>query len=150
MSEFGSRYAYAPFEPAMADDCMEIYARWLATKGAFKVLQSERDSVQRALYHTNELGVDGGVILIDGKPEAFSIGERFTDDMAVIHIEKANIEIPELFSVVNREFTSHAFSDLLWINREEDMGDEGLRGAKQSYHPARMIQKFCMRLREDE
>ena len=88
----------------------------------------------------------GGIILIDGKPQAFSLGERLTQDMAIIHIEKANPEYPNLFSLINRDFAASAFVGFKWINREEDMGDPGLKRAKQSYHPARMIEKYCATL----
>ncbi|MCL2121470.1 MAG: phosphatidylglycerol lysyltransferase domain-containing protein [Clostridiales bacterium] len=149
MSVYGRRYEYRTYDPAMADDCMEVYDSWLSTHEDPESLQSERESVRRALYHAKELDTVGGVILVDGRPEAFSIGERLTGDMAVIHIEKANLRIPELFSLINREFSSHAFADLLWINREEDMGDEGLRRSKQSYNPARMIEKYHAVLAEE-
>ena len=142
MNVYGRRYAYAPYDAGLADGCMEIYDSWLETHQEAEELGGERESVRRALYHAEELGLVGGVILVDDKPEAFSIGERVTDSLAVIHIEKANLRIPELFSLINREFTTNAFADVEWINREEDMGDEGLWRAKQSYHPARMIEKY--------
>jgi hypothetical protein len=149
MREYGGRFTYAAYERGMADGCMAIYARWLSTKEESQALRSERESVKRALYHAEELGIEGGVILVDGKPEAFSLGERITEDMAVIHIEKANLDIPELFALINREFASHAFAGMKWINREEDMGDEGMRTAKQSYHPARMVAKYRAVLSEN-
>jgi len=149
MSVYGDRYEYRPYTPDMARACMEIHDNWLSTQEITVELENERTSVERALFHAGELDVTGGVILVDGKPEAFSIGERLTNDMAVIHIEKANLRIPELFSLINREFTTHAFSSLQWINREEDMGNEGLQRAKQSYHPVRMIEKYRAVLRED-
>ena len=142
MSVYGQRYAYTPYEQSLADGCMVIYDHWLASHPEPASLDGERESVRRALYHADELGVEGGVILVDGKPEAFSIGERVTEDMAIIHIEKANLKIPELFSLINRDFAANAFAGLTWINREEDMGEEGLWRAKQSYHPARMIEKY--------
>ena len=142
MNIYGRRYDYAPYDQGMADGCMEVYDQWLSTQEDAASLQGERESVRRALYYADELGVTGGVILIDGQPEAFSIGEPLTRDMAVIHIEKANLRIPELFSLINREFIAHAFPGLPWINREEDMGNSGLKQAKQSYHPARMVEKY--------
>ena len=149
MSIYGRRYEYKPYTIDMADDCMSIYNEWMSVHDISDELLGERDSVWRALYHADELAIVGGVILVDGKPEAFSMGERLTDDMAVIHIEKANPRIPELFSLINRDFVSHEFSDLQWINREEDMGNEGLKRAKESYHPARMIEKYQAVLKED-
>jgi len=149
MSIYGRRHEYAKYDISMADDCMMIYDEWMSAHEITDELRGERDSVFRALYHANELAAVGGVILVDGRPEAFSMGERLTDDMAVIHIEKANPRIPELFSLINREFVSHEFSAYAWINREEDMGNEGLRRAKQSYHPAMMIEKYNAVLTED-
>ena len=148
MRMYGGRFAYADYETGMAGDCMDIYARWLSSKEETPELLSERESVKRALYHAPELGLAGGVLLVDGKPEAFSLGERITEDMAVIHIEKATPDIPELFPLINREFVAHAFGNLTWVNREEDMGDEGMRQAKLSYHPARMVEKYRGALKE--
>ena len=149
LSVYGRRYEYARYDAGMADDCMMIYDEWMSAHEITDELRGERDSVWRALYHADELDAIGGVIMVDGKPEAFTMGERLTENMAVIHIEKANPRIPELFSIVNRDFVSHEFSDLAWINREEDMGNEGLQRAKQSYHPARMIEKYQAVLKED-
>ncbi|MCL1848877.1 MAG: phosphatidylglycerol lysyltransferase domain-containing protein [Clostridiales bacterium] len=149
MNVYGRRYAYAPYALHMADDCMMIYDHWLQTHQEPEALHGERESVRRALYHADVLDVVGGVILVDDKPEAFSIGERLNEEMAIIHIEKANLKIPELFSLINRDFAANAFSDLKWINREEDMGDEGLWKAKQSYHPARMIEKYHATITDD-
>ncbi len=143
---YGSRYAYAPYEPSMRDACMDVYNRWFLSQQDSADLRAERDSVERALRCASALAIDGGVILIDGIPQAFTLGERITRDMAVIHIEKINPDIPELFSLINREFAANAFPDTLWINREEDMGDEGLRRAKASYQPARMIEKYMATL----
>ena len=142
MHVYGRRYSYVPYEPEMADACMEVYDRWLEVHEETGELLAERESVKRALYHAEELGVVGGVILVDGMPEAFSIGEQMTGDTAVIHIEKVNPRIPELFSLINREFAAFAFEHLPWINREEDMGNEGLRRSKLSYHPTRMVKKY--------
>jgi len=142
MNEYGGRYIYAPYEESMAGACMEIYNRWLSGQRDPAPLCGERDSVACAIANAEALGVVGGVVLIDGVPQAFSLGERLTSDMAVIHIEKANPAIHGLFSVINRDFAANAFSDAAWINREEDMGDEGMKRAKLSYRPARMIEKY--------
>jgi len=142
LSRYADRYSYESFSPSLCDDCMEVYKQWLAGQSAPEALREEYFSVQRALNNAEALGLVGGVIKVDGEVGAFCLGERLTRDMALIHVEKAKLEIPELFTMINREFVAHAFSDLLWINREEDMGDEGLRKAKRSYHPARMVEKY--------
>jgi hypothetical protein len=142
MSEYGERCVYTAYEQSMADACMRVYDSWLSVHDNPTAFSGERDSVRRALYNAQALELSGGVVMLDGVPRAFSLGERLTADMAVIHIEKASPEIPELFSLINREF-AQTFADMAWINREEDMGDEGLKRAKHSYRPARMIEKYC-------
>ena len=142
MSMYAGRYEYVPYSPELADGCMDVYNRWYEQQEESEALNWERDSVNLALYNSRELEVIGGVILIAGKPRAFSIGEMLTSDMAVIHIEKASPEIPELFSVINRTFAANGLSGSSWINREEDMGNEGLRRAKRSYRPVRMVEKY--------
>lgn len=102
----------------------------------------EWEAIKKLLQHVERLQVQGGTILIDGKVEAFTIGERLNQTTAVVHIEKANPKIPGLYSVINQQFCEHAWKDIPYINREQDLGDEGLRRAKLSYHPDRLIEKY--------
>ncbi len=81
---------------------------------------------------------------MDSKLEAFSIGENLNDNMAVIHIEKANPDIRGLYPYINQQFLVNEFSDIEFINREEDLGIEGLRKAKLSYHPSRFVEKYTV------
>ncbi len=81
-----------------------------------------------------------------GKVEAFTFGERIAGDMAIIHVEKANGEIRGLYPFINQQFVENEFYDVKWINREEDMGEPGLRKAKESYRPARLVEKMAARL----
>ena len=72
----------------------------------------------------------------------FTIGEKYNKDMAVIHFEKANPEIRGLYTVINQDFCAKVWNDVTYINREEDMGLEGLRKAKESYQPEFMVKKY--------
>ncbi len=146
---YADRYAYEPYTPLLFDDCMRVYERWLSAMDPSPELREEKASVERALRHAADLQLIGGTIRVDGEVKAFSVGEIITGDMALIHIEKASPDIPELFAMINREFATHSFSELTWINREEDMGNEGLRRAKRSYNPARMIEKYGAALAKD-
>ena len=89
-----------------------------------------------------ELGLTGGAILLDGKIKAFTVGERLNDDMQLIHIEKADSEINGLFPMINQQYVLHECADVQYINREEDMGVEGMRKAKRSYYPDFMVKKY--------
>lgn len=74
-------------------------------------------------------------LLLKASLSAFSLGEMMTDDMALIHLEKAKTEFEGSYTVINNEFVKHEFAGAKWINREEDMGLPSLRKAKTSYRP---------------
>ena len=102
----------------------------------------EQAAIHEIFDHFDAFKVKGGAILIDGKVAAFTFGEKLNSDTAVIHVEKANSDIRGIYTAINQSFVEHEWSEMIYINREEDMGVEGLRRAKESYHPIKMIEKF--------
>jgi len=87
-------------------------------------------------------GMFGGLLKVDGSVVAFSAGENINNVMFV-HIEKADIAYRGAYQVINNELVKRfATSEIEFINREEDVGDEGLRYSKKSYHPFEIIDKF--------
>jgi hypothetical protein len=107
-------------------------------------LLSEDYAIYKALTHFEELGYKGGAIQIDSRIQAFSLGEPLNPNTAVIHVEKANPYIKGLYSAINQLFCSNAWSGMEYINREQDLGIEGLRKAKESYHPHHMVNKYTI------
>ena len=91
----------------------------------------------------------GGVIEIDGKVEAFALGEQLNPQTAVIHVEKANPQFDGLYQLINQEFCTHEWESVDYINREQDCGEEGLRKAKLSYHPHHLVNKYTVQLKEE-
>lgn len=83
-------------------------------------------------------------VFIDNELKAFSIGELLNENMALIHIEKADFEIRGLYQFINQQFLLSEFRNVDFINREEDLGIEGLRKAKLSYHPIRFVEKYTI------
>jgi len=83
-----------------------------------------------------------------GKVIAFTFGEALTDDTVVIHIEKADPDIDGAYQVINQQFLQHRWAHVTYVNREEDLGIEGLRQAKQSYHPVKMVEKHLCRWKQ--
>ncbi len=82
-------------------------------------------------------------VYIDGQLEAFTIGSyNSLENMAVIHIEKANEKIRGLYQFINQQFLIHEFPDVTLVNREDDLGLEGLRRAKMSYNPIGFAKKY--------
>ena len=124
--------------------CVNLETTWcnLRNCSADPSLEAENRAIKELFLHFSDLNVLGGVILIDGSVEAFTIGEKLNKDTAVIHFEKANPNIPGLYQVINQWFCSQALHEFKYINREQDLGIPGLRQAKMSYHPAFFIEKF--------
>ena len=88
-----------------------------------------------------ELDLRGGVLRAEGNVVAFSIGEPVSDDTFVVHIEKAFADVPGAYPMINQQFVEHEVQGFSYVNREEDMGETGLRSAKESYHPIFMVEK---------
>ena len=109
-------------------------------------LQGEWQAVKAGLRHFHDLDLQGAVILINGKVEAFTLGELLNKATAVVHIEKANPLIAGLYTVINQEFCRHSWFQVPFINREQDLGVPGLRTAKMSYHPQHLAEKSRIRL----
>jgi hypothetical protein len=128
--------------------CRELAAAWCRIKRCEDDLNlmGEWGAVAAALNHLEALALRGGVILVNGKVEAFSLGELLNRETAVVHVEKANPEIPGLYALINQQFCGHALVGVPFVNREQDLGEPGLRAAKLSYQPHRLVEKFRIRL----
>ena len=107
-------------------------------------LCAEASAVREAFASWEALGLHGGAVRVDGRIRGFAVGEPLSPTMGVQHFEKADSKIPGLYQVVNQWFTREEFSGAEWVNREEDLGNPGLRKAKQSYHPARLVKKLVV------
>ena len=85
-------------------------------------------------------------VYIDGELKAFTVGSlNERENMAVIHIEKADPEINGLYQFINQQFLVHEFPDVALVNREDDVGMPGLRKAKMSYYPVDFARKYSVK-----
>ena len=84
------------------------------------------------------------MIRIDGRIAAFTIGDRLNNDTFCVHIEKADTGFSGIYTGINNCFAKAAAADYRYINREEDLGIEGLRRSKRSYHPAFLLKKYTV------
>lgn len=140
-------YLYRPLTTDLIRQCIATAEEWYEKKNDVvedAVMDYEQGAIIEALTHLEYLGLQGGVIMIDNKVEAFTFGEQLNADTAVIHVEKANADIRGIYPVINQQFVKHAWSQMRYINREEDMGLEGLRKSKMSYHPVKLIKKYIV------
>ena len=142
-------YEYRKLEPSMVPVCIALYEHWSEEKDEPSVqLEDEKRSVFLALNNMDVLGLTGGAIYLNEKLCAFTVGERLLPQMQLIHIEKANTDIDGLYPMINQQYILNECEGVEWVNREEDMGLEGMRKAKRSYNPARMVEKYMLSLRD--
>jgi hypothetical protein len=146
INSFKRRYPSYQFVPLTGDSaphCLEILDSWNRSTARYgQTTSQEHAAMADVLNNFSYLNLFGGAITIDDKFEAFSVGENLNDDTIVVHIEKANPQINGLYQMINWEFCKHFKNDKKYVNREEDMGIPGLKTAKESYHPAKMIVKY--------
>lgn len=145
VKEYEGRYEYRKICCSARYDVWNFLDKWREHKGedAEEHLDYEVEGIHEILKNCSNLNVHMGGIYIDGALEAFSIGSyNSLEDMAIIHIEKANPEIRGLYQFINQQFLIHEFPDAALVNREDDMGLEGLRRAKMSYNPIGFARKY--------
>jgi hypothetical protein len=142
-SMYGS-YKYSPLTFSHINDCLELSDRWCTVHHCDLSLDlcEEWMAIREALFNFDKLKLSGGVILIDNRVEAFSFGEQLNSDTVVVHMEKASTEFHGLYAMINKMTTEREWNDSLFVNREQDLGDQGLRQAKESYLPVRMVEKY--------
>ena len=137
------------FEPLAAHNieaCRTMCAAWYgehAASGNTAAL-TDKGVVDNALTYFEELGFTGGVLCQSGHAVGFCIGEPLNHDTYAVHVEKAFAEVNGAYPTINREYVRHMMQDYAYVNREEDDGMEGLRKAKESYHPI-MLEKYTAR-----
>ena len=144
ISNFKKRYSWSFEEISLSNiqECFEMYGVWLKNKNAENDENyDEYSAVKRAFDNFDKLGFVGGALRVDGKIEAFTMGEALTDETFCTHIEKANTDIVGAYAAINNEFAKNCLESYKYVNREEDMGIEGLRKAKLSYYPAILLEK---------
>ena len=143
-------WSFEEISRANIDECIETHMRWIEEKGSDdEDYLEELGAVKRAFESYEELGWKGGLIRTGGKVVAYTIGEPQQNGRCfVTHFEKASAEIQGAFPIINQEFTKNCLQEYTYVNREEDLGIEGLRKAKQSYYPEIILEK-CVAIYND-
>lgn len=137
------RYEYRPLIPELIPECLLFEAEWCDRHGyeENENIRKERQALTFALDHYDELSLSGAVIHVEGKIAAFTFGAPISSDTFGVHFEKADISLDGSYSIINQQFAASLPEQYIWLNREEDMGIPGLRQAKLSYHPVKLLEK---------
>ena len=152
INRFCERFPDWRFELLTQDsrvECLQLEADWIQAQEeqgeASDSTYREREEIYQALTHMDALQIDGGLIRADGQILAFTMGSLTSPDCYEIHFEKAYSDVQGAFTIINREMARwvHAtYPEVLYMNREDDMGLEGLRKAKLSYYPEILLEKY--------
>lgn len=140
-------WEYVPLSSENAEEAFQLLLKWKEINQCYEHEEKNAESCVAANYLRlfDELEVCGGILRVDGQAVAFTVGEKAAEDTMVVHIEKALTEYEGAYTMINQQFVEHECKDLIYVNREEDTGDEGLRKAKLSYRPVFMVEKGTVR-----
>ncbi|MEW5937642.1 MAG: phosphatidylglycerol lysyltransferase domain-containing protein [Candidatus Thermoplasmatota archaeon] len=146
--EESARAEYRAMSEEHIEECKRLAEEWCKQMDCeeHESLRFEKDAILCALENLRALDLFGGVALADRKICALTIAEHLRDGMAVTHFEKADPFVTGAYQYINREFAAHALSSYDWVNREQDLGIQGLRKNKMSYHPHHMVEKHVITL----
>ena len=137
-------YTYQTITPDMIPACLQLEQQWIKANQTGKDADSlnyENRSMVFALNHFDALDLTGGAIFVENEMVAFTYGSPINHYTFGTHVEKADILFEGIFSVINQEFASHLPEQYRYINREEDLGQPGLRQSKLSWQPAILLEK---------
>ncbi len=127
----------------LIEKCKELQLEWCIMRACTEdeSLEAEQNAIYEALNNFDALGFKGGIMCVDDKCAAYTFGEMLNERTLVIHIEKAHMEYEGSYQAINNFFLKNCCIDSVYVNREQDLGIEGLRRAKESYKPIKMIKK---------
>jgi len=141
--ERANDYHAMPLAPERVPDALAVLEAWRAHARDVADYSPCRD----ALLHMEEFGLEGRITYVAEKPAAYALGETAPrGDMFVVHYEKTVPDIKGLYQFINMDLVRALPSEITLINREQDLGDPGLRQAKLTYRPSSFIQKFRARI----
>lgn len=148
IAAFSRKYpwTYEPLDDGNVEEIHALADEWLTARAALLgdedgALRDENIAIHELLHHREAVGLIGGMIRVEQKPVAFTFGAPLCADTFDTLVEKALPDYAEAYTVINREFAAKALGAFTYVNRENDVGSEGLRRAKQSYHPVMMVKK---------
>ena len=142
-------YEVLPLTKELIQNCLELDDLWGKSKdvetdsGEF-TYYAERRSLLTVLEHWEELDGLGAVLRVEGQTVAFTYGAPVNADTFDVCMEKADTRYEGAFATINREFARMIPEQYKYLNREEDLGIEGLRRSKMSYHPDILLHKYTV------
>lgn len=134
-------YSEIPITPRIKNEAFWLLEEWKKTRSEDDL--GDYNAAKEALERCQELELKGYMVYVDGKPAAYTLGESLAKGkMFVVHFEKAINHYKGIYQFINKAFASILPKHYSHINREQDLGDEGLRQAKMTYRPSGFVKKY--------
>lgn len=146
-------YQYIPFDAKMIDMALAMQEDWCTWRDceSSEALSAENRAISRVLDNWQMISnLTGGALLVNQTMVAYTIAEQLSPDTMVIHFEKGNPDYKGAYQAINQMFLEHNGEPFDFVNREQDLGNEGLRKAKLSYHPIDFVKKYRVFLKPNE
>lgn len=147
LNQFRKKYEadYLVFGPNMvtqAKTMQEDWCSWRDCEGN-DTLAAENNAIAKVLDNWEQLdGITGGALCVGGIIVAYTVAEIMPDNSLVIHFEKGDPDFKGSYQAINQMFLENDPNPCTVVNREQDLGDEGLRKAKLSYNPVDFVRKY--------
>lgn len=139
-----NEFVYEPINNSNMEECLKMAWLWKECRPFSSDYEEEYEILKTAFANYDKYEFMGGLIRIDGEVVAFSFGEGLCEDTFVTHFEKAFDDIPGLYQAINQQFAANTISEYTYVNREDDLGIEGIRRAKLSYKPVNLLNKYYL------
>lgn len=143
-------YTYASLTKEDVPECLAVLKKWTEENDCGPdncMWDQEVCATEIAFDIFDQLEMKGGVLRVDNKVVAFTFGHALNEKVFDVQIEKALTEYHGVYAMINQQFVEHEMQDFLYVNREEDVNDPGLRKAKLSYYPAILLKKYIATLK---
>lgn len=140
------QYEYVSLNRTNAKECLDFEEAWCSIKNCDRVegLRNERAAIKEIIRHFSSFHLIGGMIKVNSAVRAVAIAQELNPSTLVMHILKADQNCIGLYQTMLNEFLSRQAGNYAFVNLEQDLGIEGLRKSKLSYHPASMVKKFTL------
>ncbi|MBN1216586.1 MAG: DUF2156 domain-containing protein [Candidatus Lokiarchaeota archaeon] len=139
-------YEFHLINKELLESCKTFQNEWCIQNECQKHqdLNEEQNAITQMINHYSDLKFRGGILFVDSIPVAYTFGEILNNNTGVIHIEKAHTNYRGSYQAINKFFIQNCCQEVKYVNREQDLGIEGLRTAKLSYNPDHMIKKSIL------
>lgn len=148
LNQFKKKYLfeYESMAPECVEEVLEMqdeWYKWYEENNPSEALKAENHAITRVLHNIDQIkGLMGATLRVEGKVIAYTLAEPLQEDTLVIHFEKGDIRYKGVYQAINQMFLENDATDYTHVNREQDLGDEGLRKAKLSYNPTFFLKKY--------